>query len=756
MTSPADLPADRDGADQIFAFEAHAAEEAYAEEALLDTARQEAGAGPLPQPIPLPQRLPFIATSGRYVYARRIVLPPVPVPVPLPSPRPIGAEQVFTEDINAAALYQREEIQFDVDGAYPQMMISGTRSSFLSTVGHWVGRVTRVAPGKYEGPIWYRNGTPNAIPHTFVSAQVTGGPLPASRKLNVTFSGGGAASFIRTYAFESRYRRKIEFEYDRVGDAVAVTTVNTHDHPNRPATLPSEALSIETVFRRAGYEATVSTGSASIPINVAGPDALWTDQEMHDAMQIHWSRFANKPQWAMWVLFARLHVKGANLGGIMFDSIGPNHRQGTAIFSHAFISTPPAGDANSSAWVARMRFWTAVHEMGHAFNLAHSWQKSLGAPWIALADEKEARSFMNYPYFVNGGQPKFFSDFAYRFSDNELLFMRHAPERFVQMGNEAWFSNHGFQQAAQFSNPDYELSLSTTQPGNRFPFLMPPVIEVALANRSGRAKMLSGARLSERADFTLIINGERKEPRLWIPYLRHCGEGDDRVLKPGEALYDSVIAGAGRNGWDMAEPGRYCLQAVMQVDGEPVYSNQVMVTVEPPVSREEERLGGDLFTPEVGQVISVNGTRDLDHVRDTLVKATELKDNPVSQLAAVTLATPLAYTYKLLVTEGQTVDGETRQKVETYKADPAAARKLIKQAIAKGSGDDLVNAMGHTRFLRDAPLVAALTRDDVPNSPEAFSAFGVAEIGAAEAAPAVPLSDALRGVLAAKAEGLTQ
>ena len=49
------------------------------------------------------------------------------------------------------------------------------------------------------------------------------------------------------------------------------------------------------------------------------------------------------------------------------------------------------------------------------------------------------RSFMNYPTKVPGGQTSFFSDFAYRFSEQELLFMRHAPERFVQKGNASWF-----------------------------------------------------------------------------------------------------------------------------------------------------------------------------------------------------------------------------------------------------------------------------------------------------------------------------
>ena len=52
---------------------------------------------------------------------------------------------------------------------------------------------------------------------------------------------------------------------------------------------------------------------------------------------------------------------------------------------------------------------------------------------------------MNYPYNVAGGQTSFFPDFEYRFSDPELLFMRHAPYRFVQQGNALWFDHHGFQ-----------------------------------------------------------------------------------------------------------------------------------------------------------------------------------------------------------------------------------------------------------------------------------------------------------------------
>ena len=100
----------------------------------------------------------------------------------------------------------------------------------------------------------------------------------------------------------------------------------------------------------------------------------------------------DRPQWALWTFFAEQHDMGAGLGGIMFDDIGPNHRQGTAIFTDTFIRNAPTGDPNPAAWRQRMQYWTAIHEMGHAFNLAHAWQKALGSPWIPLANEPEARS----------------------------------------------------------------------------------------------------------------------------------------------------------------------------------------------------------------------------------------------------------------------------------------------------------------------------------------------------------------------------
>ena len=199
-----------------------------------------------------------------------------------------------------------------------------------------------------------------------------GSHFPAGRKLKIKFSGGGATKRTVVYKFGSKYFRTVNLEFDFQASEVADTAINTCAHPVRPASLPCETLTIPKVIRRAGCQVTANAGS-QVP---SPPGTTWSDMEMHDAMQIHWSRFANNAQWAMWVFYASLHEAGTGLGGIMFDDIGPNHRQGTALFVDSFIAQPPPNDPNPAAWIDRMRFWTAIHEMGHSFNLAHSWQKS--------------------------------------------------------------------------------------------------------------------------------------------------------------------------------------------------------------------------------------------------------------------------------------------------------------------------------------------------------------------------------------------
>ncbi len=588
---------------------------------------------------------------------------------------------------------QRDELRLDVDGRYPQQMASGVLRGGLANRLHWVARLTSTGPATWAGRIFYRDATAAMPRHTQVAITVSRLALGQPLRAKVDFAGGSATPLTQVYDFVSRAFDIVEFEFDSTPDAHPALAIQTHDHPNRPPGLPSEALSIAKVYERAGFSVDVTPAGPAIPLADAGIDGVWTDTEMHDAMQAHWSRFADQPQWALWVFHAALHDSGTSLGGIMFDDIGPNHRQGTAIFTESFIAQAPAGDAAPAAWVARMRFWTACHEMGHAFNLAHSWQKSLGTPWVPLSDEPEARSFMNYPYNVAGGQTAFFADFDFRFSDAELQFLRHAPRRFVQMGNAAWFDHHGFEEASVSPEPRLALVVRVNRETSQLQFLEPAMIELKATNVSKQPLLLPEDLLRDSHCLTLVVKRGEQPARQWHPYATACREPRLRVLAPGESMYAAVFVGAGQGGWLVAEPGRYRLQVCLHLpDGEDVVSAPMELRVTPPAGHDEEYLAQDLFSSDVGRVLAFDGSRELGSVNDTLREvAAQLPKRAVCTHAHVALGMPLRRAGKALRPKDQGAE------IKAVKARPDEARLLLGEALLTQQ-DSAAATLGHVEF----------------------------------------------------------
>jgi hypothetical protein len=602
---------------------------------------------------------------------------------PLPTPLPLS-----------------EELRLDVDGRYPLLTASGTivRPPFQRQ--HWIAKLQKVAPNTYTGGIWYKS--PADLPFAYTNVKIIASPnfLPANRKATVTFSGPGLADRTRVYRFRSRYFHKVEFEFDCDAGITPVLSIGTGNHPNRPSTLPVESLSVQAIYNRAGFDVATSGAASIIP---GAPGTTWSDAEMHDAMQTYWSRFANAPQWAMWVLLAKRHDAGASLGGIMFDDIGANHRQGTAVFYDSFISDVPAGDPAPGAFQARMRLWTAVHEMGHAFNLAHSWQKSLGSPWIPLVDEPEARSFMNYPFAVAGGQSAFFSSFEYRFSNSELLFMRHAPSQFVRMGDAPWFSNHGFRAPNAHPDPALQLTLRFNRGRASFEFLEPIVAELKLKNVSNAPVLVDESALQSLDRVTIAMIRQGGAARQYLPYSRQCLQPNVRALQPGESVYASAFLSAGLNGFDLAEPGHYLLQAAFHTNAGDIVSAPVVLRVAAPKSGEEEEAAVDFYTDAVGRALHFDGTRYAtesneanDVLRNIIDKLGGLR---VATHARVALAMPKSRDYKGLVlpagteealravaqigtTKADQADKISTAKIQELPAELDQAKKLLQPVLA--------------------------------------------------------------------------
>jgi hypothetical protein len=602
-----------------------------------------------------------------------------------------------------------ETIRLDVDGLYPQMTVSGEVRSGLTGRVHWIAELTPVGYSSWKGPIWYRDGGTSLMPFTEVEVTAHRTWYSGRRRVTIEFTGGSSLRRTRSYRWRSQQFREVEFEYDRTTDANPVTSIDTCAHPNRPASIPCEDLSIDDVFERAGFEVSKSGGDSVVPLAGAGSNGTWSDAELHDAMVAYWTRFDDRPQWSMWAFWCALHDRGSRLGGIMFDDIGPNHRQGTAIFTEAFISNPPRGDAAPDAWVARMRFWTAVHEMGHAFNLAHAWQKNLGQSWIPLANETQSRSFMNYPFRVAGGQEKFFADFDYRFSDQELLFMRHAPARFVQMGNADWFDDHGFEQAA-LDHSGLRLDLRMHREGTAFEFMEPVTLELKLSNEGEQPVLVDTDALSDGDDLTVIIKRAGAPARQWHPYASYARDAEVDALLPGDARYRSIGISTGLNGADLAEPWSYTVQVALETGDSMVVSNPLELRVRTPRSWEEEDLAGDFFTDAVNRAMALGGTRAMAEANETLANVVDrAPEGRAAMHARAVLATPRLNDFKLLQV-GDVRDGAVAE-IELERADVPEAAAVLGEALVE-PGSAAAETFGHIELhQRVDQLSAALDRD---------------------------------------------
>lgn len=602
---------------------------------------------------------------------------------------------------------ETEELRLDIDGRYPQNTVSGTiRRGIVGRV-NWIARLRRIGRNVWGGNIWYKDGMTTILPQTNVIVKVRNGMFPNQKRVTTVFSGGGHAKRIRRYSYVSPYFHKVEFEYDRVEGIIPVTSINTDAHPNHPASLPTETLTISNVYRRAGFD--VSMGDESVvTAALADSNGLsgWSDQEMHDAMQTYWSRFTNAPMWAMWVFFADQHERGSSLGGIMFDDIGPNHRQGTALFYDSFISNRPSSDPAPDAFVDRMRFWTAIHEMGHAFNLAHSWQKnhppSWGSSWIPLANDAEARSFMNYPYNVAGGQNAFFSDFNYRFLDEEMLFLRHSPGRFVQMGRADWFDNHGFQ---NIETTDVPLTLEARVHRKTpvFEFMEPVYVELKLTNTSNRMQVVNEDLVENANHMTIITRREGQTAKQVVPFVRHLHTDTQVSLAPGESMYGSILVSVGTNGWNVDEPGRYLIQVAINQGDMDIVSQPLNIIVGQTTDTQQLILAQDFFTEDVGRVVTLGGSRVLTTANTTIHNIVEqLPHTAVSIHARQAMANVVARDYKLLNLKEDMLTqmrpaSEIGGAINVQKAQIVEAEILMAD-ILDNKNDQAIDTLGHIGF----------------------------------------------------------
>lgn len=121
------------------------------------------------------------------------------------------------------------------------------------------------------------------------------------------------------------------------------------------------------------------------------------------------------------------------------------------------------------------------------------------------------------------------------------------------------------------------------------------------------------------------------------------------MLKPGEALHGQIVLSSGLGGWQIAEPGTYRVYAALRTAAGATTSAgssagqamaaPLMLRVERPASREQERLADDVCTDTVGRVLALGGSRVLHGANDVLREVVDrIPAEAVAKHAAACLA----------------------------------------------------------------------------------------------------------------------
>jgi hypothetical protein len=603
------------------------------------------------------------------------------------------------------------EARLDVDGTYSQMEFSLILTNFSC---HYIAHMQSVNSSKWEGDIWYRQNNKdiqvgNVIPNKLVAEYISDS---TTKTLKFTYKKDNTDLWSGTIPRISDYFRPTQFEIDYEQGVEQWLTYDTNSLP-RPAGVDGEELTLEKSFGRAGIEVTRSSQVNQVSSTGAGVDVRWSEQELHDAMLANWSRDEGTP-WAMWVFLAKEFENDPRFVtfGIMFDTIGSFQRSGTAVFSQSIADFYSSGTPNRDAIIQRHHFRTLIHEIGHAYNLLHSWQKTFNTPWISsVVNEPGAGSFMNYPDRYPGGEDAYWRDFTFRFSDQELLFLRHAPEAFVNMGTANFGVNNTeitptieLMQELNNLDPDratLKLDLRVNKERPVFQYMESVALELKLTNISNQPRSVEKTILQDIGHMTIYITRNQSETKQYRSYARPCYAQEQITLQSGESLYSSIFLSAGSLGWYLADPGSYEVTVALETEREDsgdekeiISASFSLLVLSPNIQRrrEAERFAQDFFSDDVGRILAFQGSLILDSGNNILQELTERfpQINAVTH-AQVALASPKLKDFKTMDFSNQ------KPVIKVKKAElEEASQELQKVLIDRGAKS--ADTLGHICF----------------------------------------------------------
>jgi hypothetical protein len=502
-----------------------------------------------------------------------------------------------------------------------------------------------------DGEVRYWNGGHFA---TTAAITIPWGSFKAAGPARVTLSTSDGQTQVYECARKSHAFREITLEVDYCNSVNQSPTMPSYDtdlHNNRPSGLPQRVLDIREAYLEAGIDMAINPTHTIIDDSAPEFDT-WSPDELHDAMEQHFSDYKGAwPKWHMWCILAGTYEK-SSVGGIMFDAKAiyggageAPDRQGCAVFRNHGWFNQLVDNPTTQAQAAAMRklLYTYVHEIGHAFNFLHSWDKA----------RPDALSWMNYDwkYDQRNGANEFWKNFEFRFDDDELIHIRHGNRAAVIMGGDDWASGGHIELTSDvFADAEGELPIELlVRSPAYFDFMQPVSLEFRLKNLSDLTLELDTRLNPEYGGVVVYIQKPNGRTVQYSPILCKVATPETTQLKPlqkneknkgDDRFSENVFLSFGVDGYYFDNPGEYLVKAVYHGGGDILIpSNVHRIRIGRPFERAEERIAQDYFNYSTGMALYLEGSSSpyLDSGMNTLHEIVERF--PKSRLAAQTKLT---------------------------------------------------------------------------------------------------------------------
>lgn len=497
------------------------------------------------------------------------------------------------------------ELRVDVDGTRPQQRLSGDIffrfrfwgfditfyvESFVVESPVVGGTSSEMTIGGAVTVYGHPERTGESIEVHIPRVWIFGDPAPAC----VNWKVDGTTTAIYACPKISEYFRTATLEVDRFQETTFPPALDPTISPS-PNGLPS-SVSTREVFQRSGIDLTVVNDDVLNDPDSPDTGSNWSEVELHDLMEARFDSFGNTLQWRLYgVVVPRFGDPDYASGyyGTMFDWGGWQTgdaflRQGCAIAEDAIRGRTSGTLYDTVDKENRLLLQTFIHEVGHAWNLPHSWSRS-------VAPSSASTSFMNYPWGFTGGgggETAFWTNFAWTFDDVELRWMRHADRADVIFGGRDWIGNN----LSRYLDPATDAAALPVRVVLDAPSVVDPsepVVASLTVVNEGLLPIAVPRDLSPEAGRTHVYlerpDGQVVEHRP-VTY-RLMAPDDVVVLAPGERHATVIQLSFPSTGPELVTPGQYRVRALLTPDAESMLpSNDVRIRVAHPTSRAHEEL----------------------------------------------------------------------------------------------------------------------------------------------------------------------